>query len=149
MKITHLIITIFLSFICTGIYSQAIITYDDSGNRTQRKTLFLDKRTDSLNLPEQENLLFKYDSLTYLDELAGGLNFELWPNPTGDVLNISTNKPGEEIILELYTMEGELIISKNLIQQTDRIDLSKFSSGSYFLKLHSKDDVSVWKIIKR
>jgi hypothetical protein len=102
-----------------------------------------------LNLPEQENLLFKYDSLTYLDELAGGLNFELWPNPTGDVLNISTNKPGEEIILELYTMEGELIISKNLIQQTDRIDLSKFSSGSYFLKLHSKDDVSVWKIIKR
>ncbi|MCK9451232.1 MAG: T9SS type A sorting domain-containing protein [Bacteroidales bacterium] len=149
MKITHLIIALLLSFICTGVYSQAKMTYDESGNRIQRKIIVLEKKTDSLNILEQENLLSKYESQSYHDEIAGGLNLELWPNPTEDVLNISTNKPDEEILIEVYSMEGELIISKNLIQQPDRIDLSKFSSGSYFLRINSKDNVSVWKIIKR
>jgi len=76
------------------------------------------------------------------------------PNPNNGVfeINLSSNKP-EDINMEIFSITGAPIYKESFKTElsliTKQIDISKYSQGSYFLKITSKDGVSNHIIIKQ
>jgi subtilisin-like proprotein convertase family protein len=75
-------------------------------------------------------------------------SFNLFPNPTNGIFNISkTGKVGEQYTLKITNSIGQLLISQTVSPNTEyKIDLSNQSSGMYFVTLvsdHSSDTQKV------
>ncbi len=68
----------------------------------------------------------------------------VWPNPAADKVNLAFNMAtSSDATLEIFDMEGKLVLSKNLGripsgEQKLTIDLPDVSPGLYFLQLKSK-----------
>jgi hypothetical protein len=87
------------------------------------------------------------DTLGVNDE-AIALNLIVSPNPTKDILNISSSMPlNEDTIYTIYDISGRQLMNKKLENQT--IDLSALSSGNYILRVISGKDVKTHKFIKQ
>jgi N-acetylneuraminic acid mutarotase len=71
----------------------------------------------------------------------------LYPNPSGDVINIETGIAGCYSV-EITTLNGQLIFSGDMDGTTYQIDLLSFQKGVYFITIRSKDFVTTRKIIK-
>ncbi|NCT18607.1 MAG: T9SS type A sorting domain-containing protein [Flavobacteriia bacterium] len=75
------------------------------------------------------------------------LPFAIYPNPVTDVLNIQTNINNYD--LQLYTLQGQLIFEQKNNNGTQNINYSNFSSGMYFLVLHTENGSETLKFIKK
>ncbi|MDD5570880.1 MAG: T9SS type A sorting domain-containing protein [Bacteroidales bacterium] len=88
---------------------------------------------DLINLPTSIGSLKKYLSA----------QIQMYPNPASNILNVKLNEILKEknIITEIYNLKGELIesISAGYREQYS-IDISKFKSGVYFLRLKNEGD---------
>lgn len=132
--------------------NKVIFAYDNAGNRISR---ILDvggtKSTaedDFFN--EETNEFINKPDKRFTDKL-GELDIILYPNPTaGQVIVEIANLPDEmNCRIELYNLDGKIIIQKqNLTEYTD-IDISSSPYGTYILRIISGDDVCEWKIIKK
>lgn len=78
-------------------------------------------------------------------DLASG-NIKIFPNPAHSELYISIDDQ-QTCDVELYTMLGSLVIKKK-IAQTEKIDISDLSPGTYILKVKSKH-LEIKKIVVR
>jgi hypothetical protein len=81
--------------------------------------------------------------------ITAGISLEnrinVYPNPANGVINISTDVPVSKLILrDIY---GKQVLRKSL--QTQQLDVSKFSSGTYFLTIHSQKQKVVKRIVVR
>ncbi|MBR9915717.1 MAG: T9SS type A sorting domain-containing protein [Algicola sp.] len=87
------------------------------------------------------------DTLGVNDETIG-LDLSLSPNPTKDILNISTATPlHKDTIYTIFDINGRQIVSTKLKNQT--IDVSALSAGNYILRILSGKDVKIQKFIKQ
>jgi hypothetical protein len=80
--------------------------------------------------------------ITDLPELSksGKESFKLFPNPVSDILYIRKEKNTKEKIgIELYSMDGKLILNRNFKTESeiDEINFTNLNSGTYFLKVFS------------
>ena len=73
-------------------------------------------------------------------------NLHLYPNPVKYKLNFSQLKEKSEI--EIYNLQGNLILKKNEIIQTKMIDVSDFQNGIYLVKIIDNDMVKTTSFIK-
>jgi subtilisin-like proprotein convertase family protein len=75
-------------------------------------------------------------------------SFNLFPNPTNGIINISkTGKVGEKYTLKITNSIGQLLISQTVSPNTDyKIDLSNQSSGLYFVTLVSDHSSETQKV---
>lgn len=71
-------------------------------------------------------------------------NILLFPNPTNGVVQIKTKNELRQIVV--FNLNGELV--KLSIGNQRTIDLSNLVNGIYFLKIYSRDGVTVKKIVK-
>jgi hypothetical protein len=71
----------------------------------------------------------------------------IYPNPTNSFLTIETGYPNTSHI-EITSLNGQLILNKEMNGTTDQIDLSSFQKGVYFITIRSKDFVTTRKVIK-
>jgi hypothetical protein len=71
----------------------------------------------------------------------------IYPNPAGDLINLQTSEIGRYVI-EISTVNGQMILSSNSSGSTHQIDLSSFQKGLYFISIRSENYVSTHKIIK-
>ncbi len=71
-------------------------------------------------------------SLVGIDELPEGV-LAIYPNPSNGVFILSVTKDiiGQEI--EITGTLGELVCRTSIVQSEQKIDLSKYASGTYFL----------------
>jgi hypothetical protein len=82
-----------------------------------------------------------------------GIN--VYPNPTDDNLNIAIRgvKHNQSINLVIYNTLGKQVLTQNYVTITDtfnqQIDLSYLSSGVYYIQLHTGNEVSRIKFVKR
>ena len=99
-------------------------------------------------------LLCSYDANGLLDNTLSNQNFYLeetvavFPNPinSGDLLNINL-KTDEQIEIELYSIIGKLIYSKNIVGSTSyTIDVGNLKNGVYLLRIKT-DNASISKKI--
>ncbi|WP_435413317.1 FG-GAP-like repeat-containing protein [Psychroserpens mesophilus] len=87
------------------------------------------------------------DTLGINDETTG-LDLSLSPNPTKDILNISTATPlHKDTIYTIFDINGRQIVSSKLKNQS--IDVSALSTGHYILRIISGEEVKTQKFIKQ
>lgn len=81
-----------------------------------------------------------------------GLQFNIFPNPAGDYINISLqNEATEEGVLSLYNMNGQTLVEQkvNINQSVQVIPMSveAIAAGFYFVKVQTNEGIAVKKII--
>ncbi len=74
----------------------------------------------------------------------------IYPNPTGDILNITPKETNDVKISKIKLMDitGQQIFEKEFIGPADRIDLKDIPKGIYFLKIENNKEIIIDKIIK-
>jgi N-acetylneuraminic acid mutarotase len=73
--------------------------------------------------------------------------FLIYLNPTNTLITIQGGLPGKKVI-EIYSLNGHLILSREVRGTTHQLDLSSLQEGVYFITIRSKDFVTTRKIIK-
>uniref|UniRef100_UPI004048ED3F T9SS type A sorting domain-containing protein n=1 Tax=Gelidibacter sp. TaxID=2018083 RepID=UPI004048ED3F len=100
-----------------------------------RKSDFLSYSTTS------DNFNITVESTLGVQEITNN-NIKLYPNPTSDYINISSQTPIIEI--DMYDVLGKHVLSTS---QTTQIDVSQLTSGLYFVKIQSDKGEIIKKII--
>lgn len=70
----------------------------------------------------------------------------VYPTISDGIFHLTT--PDRHADLEVLTMEGKMILSQTLRQETQTIDLSDVPSGIYLLKIKTQNNIHVQKIIR-
>ena len=99
-----------------------------SGNRTavpQKLVLFLKISVFSEN----------HVSINEVNSLI-----EIHPNPTTDILNVSISEEGVSR-LEIYNLMGKLVLSKELQNGNNIIDVSNLNAGMYQSRITSGNNI--------
>ena len=74
--------------------------------------------------------------------------FSLYPNPANEELNIIAKQNIEIQSLTIYDILGQVVIAVPNAKSESKIDVSKLSSGNYFVKVKSDKGISSMKFIK-
>ncbi|MEZ4974984.1 MAG: T9SS type A sorting domain-containing protein [Flavobacteriaceae bacterium] len=72
---------------------------------------------------------------------------KIYPNPVSDYLVIDSNMANVERV-EIYTVSGKLLLSQNLIGNSNNVDFSSFSEGLYLVKIISSNGTFIKRIVK-
>jgi hypothetical protein len=77
-------------------------------------------------------------------------NFKLFPNPTAGAINIELlqEKLHQFYTIEIYNMQGCLVLQEQLREQKAQIDISCFAKGIYLIRLSNNDKTEMIKIVK-
>lgn len=94
------------------------------------------------------NIAIDEDAVVSTNELDKQANFQLFPNPARDLLNVEFSEvPSERMTLSIFNVQGQLID-----QQTRRVDVrqlpintQKLSSGIYLLSIQTESS----KLVKK
>lgn len=74
------------------------------------------------------------------------LEFDYFPNPATDHITVNANSIINSV--QLYDMQGRVLVSKNSNTTQATLDISGYSNGVYFLKVNSANGEKTKKIIK-
>jgi flagellar hook-basal body complex protein FliE len=66
----------------------------------------------------------------------------VFPNPANDVLTISLSdfKETRNTTVSVYSIEGRLLLTENLLKDKTNIDISGFAKGIYLMQVRSNDE---------
>jgi predicted GH43/DUF377 family glycosyl hydrolase len=81
-----------------------------------------------------------------IDEVSKS-GIRIYPNPANDLFTVEMDKPGRGSI-EITSLNGQLLYSTVMKGTSQRIDLSSFQKGVYFITVRSRNQVWTEKIIK-
>lgn len=82
--------------------------------------------------------------MTSVEDLGVG-NFNMYPNPVNDVLNLRYST-SERVSFKLFNQLGQEVLS--IANNTQRIDLNKVATGTYFLQISTENGSHIEKIVK-
>lgn len=71
-------------------------------------------------------------------------NINLYPNPAKNVLNITN---GENADIQIFDLLGKMILSKNDISMNEQLDVAKFQTGTYFIKISKDNNVTTKRFL--
>jgi hypothetical protein len=74
--------------------------------------------------------------------------FRIYPNPTYTLLTIEMSMI-DRFDVNIASLNGQLLLSKEMVGTTQQIDLSSFQKGVYFITIRSEDFVTTRKIVKQ
>ena len=74
--------------------------------------------------------------------------FEIYPNPTQGSLTINFNPDNKNVSIEIYDIQGKLIMNTDLTNYSNNINISSLSKGLYIVKLKTDSNTICRKIIK-
>ena len=123
--------------------SHVTYTYDDAGNRITRQTVIIK------NLDEDKN---NDDYKTgEINEIFGEGNITIYPNPTDELLTIQFKdvEIKEDIIFQLYDINGRLVKSRKTKNNKTTINLSNNTAGTYILKIISGKNKAEFTVVKK
>lgn len=90
---------------------------------------------------------FSYSNIVALENDTKIGEILIYPNPANDFLNLTHNND-ELTVYQIYSVEGKLI-HEGEFMSTHQIDLNQYNSGTYLIKLISKNKVYQQKFIKQ
>lgn len=85
-----------------------------------------------------------------INELNNSTSFEVYPNPTNGVFNIAFNGFAGDYKISLNNILGQTVYSKSLHienDQVEKIDLSLYNKGLYFITIEGSSSKTVKKVI--
>jgi len=75
--------------------------------------------------------------------------FSLKPNPASSFIEVSSSGSQQIEKLELFTVQGQKILSQNINQSNSRIPIGDYADGVYVVLVHSKTGLHSQKILIR
>jgi len=67
--------------------------------------------------------------------------FRIYPNPSADYMNVEVPKLGNQSLrLEVFDVLGKKVLTQNLNKLSSRINVSKWNSGVYLVRLTTSED---------
>lgn len=75
-------------------------------------------------------------------------NFSVYPNPTAREINLEINGNKADVLVEIYNVGGQKIMQTKIGSQ-GKIDVSKLSSGIYFIQIDLNGSIKTQKFIKK
>lgn len=73
----------------------------------------------------------------------------IYPNPAGEILNISTPWFSKEATISIYDLSGQEVFNKIISGMDNQIDISNFHTGMYILKYSYQDKLLMQKVLKQ
>lgn len=138
------LLTIILFFAVTqiSIAQKVQYTYDNHGNRIQRK-LVASPWSERLGNATPEEI--EENSKVAIQE-----GISVFPNPTSDkvVLTINDFDPSETNSMSLLDAKGIEVMSQRVTQNNSEMDVSQFKSGIYYFKVVKNKKMLYYKLIK-
>ncbi len=92
--------------------------------------------TDNMIFHEVSNIEFAFVN-----------NVKVFPNPASDFVNIEIQNLEKSAELRIYSMDGSLVISEQVMAGNNNIDISKLSKAQYLIKITEAEIYSVIKLI--
>lgn len=74
-------------------------------------------------------------------------SIKLYPNPVVDIVTISSTEMMTN--LEVVNILGQIVFSKSVNENETTIDMSRYSSGSYIVRVLVEEKVKTFKVIKK
>ncbi|MBS7253749.1 DUF7619 domain-containing protein [Flavobacterium branchiicola] len=144
------------------IFENINLPFNDANNdgyvafkiRTKPTLVVGDSFTNEANIYFDYNFPILTNKATSTFKTLGIQDFEfskyltLYPNPTNNELNITSNVNIEIQSFEIYDILGQLVIAIPNAKTTSNIDVSKLKTGNYFIKVKSDKGSSSMKFIK-
>jgi len=137
---------VLLLFITYGSYAQQTFsfTYDEAGNQKIRQLICINCRTSDKN--ETQDL-----SLTESSDFP---QISFYPNPVQEELYLKWQIDKNLYVnsIEVYTMQGQIVYSKQNLSQSDTANIvfSNFAQGIYnVLLIYNNGDKKDLKIVKK
>ncbi len=142
MKKLILLTVIILSAQLIQAQSYVTYTYDNAGNRLARQTIIL-KNTENNN--------YKKDKISDVNYIFGKGNITVYPNPVKELLNIQFTdiNTKNDIILQLYDINGKLLQTKKTKNYKTTVNLSSKTAGVYILKVLFGNGKAEFTIVKQ
>ena len=72
---------------------------------------------------------------------------KLYPNPIVDYVTITSSEAMSKV--EVVNMLGQIIFTKTLNELETNLDMTRFSSGSYIIRVLVEDKIETFKVIKK
>ena len=95
---------------------------------------------------------YAYSEIRSISTAANSLSLQAYPNPVGNVLNLSwDNKDNENVILKLINISGTTVYTENVSGtglKSSQVDLSGFASGTYILQIVTNKNIISRMIFK-
>ena len=84
------------------------------------------------------------DTVLSVSKLENESYFDVFPNPTSSIINVTTEKINGISVLEMYDLQGRLIITKNFESELT-LDVSEWSPGLYFAVVKDTDGTVLYR----
>ncbi|MET3881979.1 cellulose binding domain-containing protein [Niastella sp. OAS944] len=79
---------------------------------------------------------------------AAAGNIVLFPNPTKDQLNIQVSSVVPGALVQVYSLNGNLLLSRSITASTQTISLQSLATGIYEVQVRNGNTVTTKRIIK-
>lgn len=88
--------------------------------------------------------------ITSNEEAEANFQFNVFPNPTTDVLNVSFDL-NDATVLNVMDINGRIVMSKNIngVENMVNVPVSNLASGTYFISISNKDVTHTKTFIKK
>lgn len=91
-----------------------------------------------------ENIFVSILSTLYLENLVS-----IGPNPFSDFVTIQFSKEfGDTVNLDVFDLQGRIIISKKGVENLEQIDFRTYPKGSYLMNIKGKYQEKIVKLLK-
>ena len=77
------------------------------------------------------------------------LNFEMYPNPVSDLLNIQLPTGTDKAEVGVYDYTGRLVSTKTISSNNSTLDVQNISKGIYIIRVTTNSKIGVQRFIKK
>lgn len=113
-------------------------TYDDAGNRTGRYVINLPDLKTGDTIANDSSRDFVQDSTSIYHEFEmNNINITVFPNPNGGKFDVVVDGNITELKIDvfLHSLNGTIILEKEILNGRISIDISDKENGAYILSI--------------
>lgn len=96
----------------------------------------------------ETNLITGTDSLLLSNSVGQNKTIDLFPNPARNILNINLEGYEGNTDIEIYDIQGRLVMGKRLNGYKTRLNVSALPAGVYMVKIKNKHEERTTKLVK-
>ncbi len=85
-----------------------------------------------------------------IKDAAAATEFNIFPNPTRDILNVAYTATEENVTINVYNTLGQVVLTQQAIGGTNtaQLELANLRAGNYFIAIQNGEEQLVQKFVK-
>lgn len=116
---------------------------------------YLDCEVDEVRIYNRELWPDEMDSLCATAVFAkipeseeNPVNLNIFPNPANDLITITSTQSLENSKVQIYSMNGKMLLSKEIFESTIELDVTSFECGTYIVRIIQNNQTLHKRFIK-